>query len=118
MLAEIKVELLRLPSYGYRRIHGRLQRRRPESGAPPVNQKRIYRVMEAHDLLFTEPESYRPSPVHDGRIMTEASNRSRTPRAYYKASARGSTTTTKIIRTRHSNGTRHASPGGGSEVRS
>ena len=74
VLAEIKVELLRRPTYGYRRIHGRLQRRRRESGAPPVNHKRIYRVMKAHDLLFAEPESYRPGPVHDGRIMTEASN--------------------------------------------
>jgi len=48
VLAEIKVELLQRPTYGYRRIHGRLQCRRRESGALPVNHKRIYRVVKSH----------------------------------------------------------------------
>ena len=52
LLAEITEIIAGQPTYGYRRIHALLRRRRAEQGAAPVNVKRVYRVMKAHGLLL------------------------------------------------------------------
>ena len=52
MLAEIKELIAELPTYGYRRVHALLRRRREATGERAVNVKRVYRVMKTHGLLL------------------------------------------------------------------
>jgi len=40
------------PTYGYRRITALLNRQLRAQGAAPVNHKRVYRIMKAHNLLL------------------------------------------------------------------
>ncbi len=40
------------PTYGYRRISAILNRQLRSDGCAPVNHKRIYRIMKAHNLLL------------------------------------------------------------------
>ena len=50
LLAEIKVVSADQPTYGYRRVHALIRRRRREEGGAAVNVKRVYRIMKAHGL--------------------------------------------------------------------
>src|SRR5689334_4108764 len=52
LLAEIKAIIAGLPTYGYRRVHALLRRRREQTGTSMVNVKRVYRVMKVHGLLL------------------------------------------------------------------
>ncbi len=52
LLAEVKQIIAALPTYGYRRVHAVLRRRREQTGQRAVNVKRVYRVMMAHGLLL------------------------------------------------------------------
>ncbi len=58
------------PSYGYRRVAARLRREMPDN---PVNHKRTYRLMKTAGLLLPR-HGERPERVHDGKVMTTASN--------------------------------------------
>jgi len=40
------------PTYGYRRITALLNRQLRAQGNGPVNHKRVYRIMKAHNLLL------------------------------------------------------------------
>ena len=62
------------PTYGYRRITALLNRERRRQGAPPVNHKRVYRLMQAHKLLLTPAAAERSDPVHDGKVVVLRSN--------------------------------------------
>ena len=52
LLAEIKQIIAGQPTYGYRRVHALIRRRRRKQGDAAVNVKRIYRIMKAHGLLL------------------------------------------------------------------
>ena len=55
LIEEIRAAIAHLPSYGYRRAWALVRRRRTLHEAPPVNVKRIYRVMRDHRLLLARP---------------------------------------------------------------
>src|SRR4249920_452114 len=69
LVAEIKVEIAALPSYGYRRAWTMVNRRRDHNGRQRVNHKRVYRVMRDYRLLL-QRHTGRPLDTrsHDGRI--------------------------------------------------
>ena len=58
------------PTSGYRRVTAHLRR---DQNYPPVNHKRVYRVMREAKLLL---QRYGPKPklLHDGKIITLASD--------------------------------------------
>ena len=47
------------PTYGYRRIGAILNRQLRQKGLAPVNHKRVYRIMRAHNLLLARREARR-----------------------------------------------------------
>lgn len=69
VLEEIRAVAKDRSTYGYRRTAGMLRRRRNSEGQKPYNPKRIYRLMAMNDLLISR-STERPSPVHDGKIIT------------------------------------------------
>jgi len=62
------------PTYGYRRITAVLNRKLRAGGLAPVNHKRIYRIMKAHNLLMARKYTERPEQVHDGKVVVMRSN--------------------------------------------
>lgn len=62
------------PTYGYRRITAILNRQLRSDGLAPVNHKRVYRIMRAHNLLLARKYSERPDHIHDGRVIVMRSN--------------------------------------------
>jgi len=76
LVAEIKVEIAALPSYGYRRAWTMVNRRRDHEGRRRVNHKRVYRVMRDYQLLLRR-HTGRPIDTrsHDGRIAVGESDR-------------------------------------------
>lgn len=62
------------PTYGYRRITAILNRQLRSDGAAPVNHKRVYRIMKAHNLLLARKYSERPEHIHDGKVIVMRSN--------------------------------------------
>src|SRR5262249_11408939 len=74
LLAEIQVTIAGQPTYGYRRIHALIRRRRGGEGSPPVNVKRVYRVMKTHRLLLERHTGRGQERRHDGRVAVDRSN--------------------------------------------
>ena len=64
----------RRPTYGYRRIAAVLNRQLREQGLPPVNHKRIYRIMAVNRLLLARRYTERPDYGHDGVVVAIRSN--------------------------------------------
>lgn len=62
------------PSYGYRRIAALLNRERRAQNLPPVNRKRVLRIMQANGLVLTRHTAYRPARTHDGVVIALRSN--------------------------------------------
>ncbi|AZE49072.1 Mobile element protein [Pseudomonas chlororaphis] len=75
LLEQIKLAVGELPSYGYRRVWGLLRRQHEQQALPPVNVKRVYRVMRDHDLLL-ERRRKQPGVArrHEGRVAVDTSN--------------------------------------------
>lgn len=73
LVDEIRRVVADLPSYGYRRVWGRLRREREHRREAPVNAKRVYRVMRVHGLLL-ERRPTRPQRRHDGKVAVAKSN--------------------------------------------
>lgn len=63
-----------MPSYGYRRVWGIMRRQLRDEGLPPVNAKRVYRVMSEHNLLLLHDKLQRPQREHNGKIAVAESN--------------------------------------------
>ena len=75
LLAEIRVQIADLPSYGYRRACALVNRERRVQGRPLVNPKRCYRLMaEAKLLLPKAPRRPQSSRLHEGKVAVTASN--------------------------------------------
>ncbi|MFV3077449.1 IS3 family transposase, partial [Niveispirillum fermenti] len=62
------------PTYGYRRITALLNRQLRETGVAPVNHKRVYRIMQANNLLLARKYEERPDLTHDGKVIVMRSN--------------------------------------------
>lgn len=63
-----------MPSYGYRRVWGMLRKRRRTEGLPPVNAKRLYRILSEHNLLLLHDKQERPKREHKGKIAVAESD--------------------------------------------
>lgn len=59
ILSDIHDIISDMPSCGYRRVWGILRKQRRAEGLPPVNAKRLYRIMFEHKLLFLNDKSER-----------------------------------------------------------
>jgi transposase InsO family protein len=62
------------PTNGYRWITAILNRQLRSEGLAPVNHKRVYRIMHAHNLLLARKYSERPEFVHEGKLIVMRSN--------------------------------------------
>ncbi|EYD71484.1 Mobile element protein [Limimaricola hongkongensis DSM 17492] len=62
------------PTYGYRRIAAVLNRWLRAEGTAPVNHKRVYRIMKAHDLLLARRYIERPEQTHEGKVIIMRTN--------------------------------------------
>lgn len=62
------------PTYGYRRITAILNRHLRTQRLAPVNHKRVYRIMQANNLLLARKYTERPDHLHDGKVIVMRSN--------------------------------------------
>jgi putative transposase len=60
--------------YGYRRTWATLRRQLRDEALPPVNAKRVYRIMSEHNLLLLHDRPERPKREHKGRIAVTESD--------------------------------------------
>ena len=63
LLALIRRLVDERPTYGYRRIRRLINRQRKANGKPPVNGKRVLRIMQANKL------GRRPGRTHDDVVI-------------------------------------------------
>jgi putative transposase len=74
LVADIRLIVADLPTYGYRRVHALLRRRAEKSGCAAPNVKRVYRVMRIHGLLLQQEGERREERRHDGRVAVDQRN--------------------------------------------
>src|SRR5262245_64383480 len=74
LLARIRALVDQRPTYGYRRITALVNREQALNGAPNVNHKRVFRLMQRHGLLLEHHSGRRPGRVHDGKVVVVRSN--------------------------------------------
>jgi len=75
LVEEIQRHIGQLPSYGYRRVWALVRRDRAQHDVPPVNAKRVYRVMRDHGLLLSRRrQPHMPARRHDGQVAVLQSN--------------------------------------------
>ena len=74
ILPRIERLVAKRPTYGYRRITAVLNRELRAEGGPPVNHKRVYRIMKNNDLLLERSEFPRPERSHDSKVIMMRSN--------------------------------------------
>ena len=74
LLAPIRRLVDERPTYGYRRIRRLINRQRKANGKPPVNGKRVLRIMQANKLTLERHTGRRPGRTHDGVVIALRSN--------------------------------------------
>jgi hypothetical protein len=75
LLADIREQITKLPSCGYRRACALVNRQRARAGVPRVNAKRVYRVMAGHSQLLPKaPRRAQSSWAHTGTGSVAASD--------------------------------------------
>ena len=74
LLALIRRLVDERPTYGYRRIRRLINRQRKANGKPPVNGKRVLRIMQANKLTLERHTGCRPGRTHDGVVIALRSN--------------------------------------------
>src|SRR3954464_15207221 len=62
------------PTCGYRRITAMANRERDKAGEPPVNHKRVFRIMRRNSMLLARHTGSRNGRVHDGKVIVMRSN--------------------------------------------
>ena len=62
------------PTYGYRRMTAILNRLLRKAGLKLINHKRVYRIMQANQLLLSRSYTERPDLPHDGKVIVMRSN--------------------------------------------
>ena len=74
LVADIKMLVADLPTYGYRRVHALLRRQAQQTGRAAPNPKRVYRVMKVHGLLLQPRSGKGEERRHDGRVSVDRRN--------------------------------------------
>jgi len=75
LLAELRQQIVELPSYGYRRACALVNRQRTARGDARVNPKRVYRVMAQAGLLLPKaPRRRQSARRHEGRVAVTRSD--------------------------------------------
>jgi putative transposase len=69
LLALIRRLVDERPTYGYRRIRRLINRQRKANGKPPINGKRVLRIMQANKLTLERHTGRRPGHTHDGVVI-------------------------------------------------
>ena len=72
VLAEIRTITDARPTYGYRRVTALLNRARCSSGEPPLNHKRVFRLMRQASLLLQPHTGRRAIRAHEGTVVAAA----------------------------------------------
>lgn len=80
LIADIRLLVADLPTYGYRRVHALLRRQAEQDGHAAPNAKRVYRVMKVHGLLLQRYGERHEERRHDGRVAVDQSNSCRARR--------------------------------------
>ena len=62
------------PTYGYRRLTALLNRQRRAKDLPPVNGKRVLRILRAAGLTLRVHTARRPGRTHDGTVVALSPN--------------------------------------------
>ena len=62
------------PTYGYRRITALANRELASAGEPPVNHKRMFRIMRQNGMLLARHTGRRIGRLHDGKVVVMRSN--------------------------------------------
>ena len=76
LVAAIQAHIGQLPSYGYRRVWALVRRDQERRQEPPINAKRVYRVMRDHGLLLERRRRPQmPARRHDGQVAVLRSNK-------------------------------------------
>jgi hypothetical protein len=57
------------PTYGYRRVHALLNRKFAAEGQPPINHKRVYRIMKQNGLLLARLREKRERGLMMERLL-------------------------------------------------
>jgi len=68
LLAALRPLVDRRPTYGYRRLTALLNRQRRAEELPPVNAKRVLRILRAAGLTLQAHTARRPGRTHDGTV--------------------------------------------------
>ncbi|RSV14057.1 hypothetical protein CA236_17020 [Sphingomonas sp. ABOLG] len=71
LVADIRLLVADLPTYGYRRVHALLRRQAEQAGRAAPNPKRVYRVMKVHGLLLQRGGERHQERRHDGRVAVD-----------------------------------------------
>jgi transposase InsO family protein len=74
LTAEIRAITDERPTYGYRRVTALLNRARRASGDPPVNRKRVLRLMRHASLTLQPCTGRRAIRAHEGTVVAPSSN--------------------------------------------
>lgn len=74
LLAMIRAVTDERPTYGYRRVWAVLNRMARSAGHPPINAKRVLRVMRNAGLTLERHTARRPGRTHDGVVVALRSN--------------------------------------------
>jgi putative transposase len=74
LLAEIRAITDARSTYGYRRVTALLNRVRRATGEPPVNRKRVLRLMRRASLTLQPNTARRVIRAHEGTVVAAASN--------------------------------------------
>ena len=74
LVADIRLLVADLPTYGYRRVHALLRRQAEQTGRAAPTPKRVYRVMKVHGLLLQRDGEHHEERRHDGRVAVEQRN--------------------------------------------
>jgi putative transposase len=62
------------PTYGYQRITALVNPELARAAHPPVNHKRVFRIMRQNGVLLSKHTGCRTSRVHAGKVVVMRSN--------------------------------------------
>ena len=74
LVADIKMLVADLPTYGYRRVRALLRRQAQQTGRESPTPKRVYRVMKVHGLPLQPHSGKGEERRHDGQVAVDKRN--------------------------------------------